>query len=150
MRKIRVSETGQKKGRENSAFDEDNEGNVMKGPWGRQPAPPSSHQAEPISVCISSTRWRRTMCLLPGIPSAFAMISVLKVGSSTMTAPCTPPFRRFSANSCKGRREKRLKGDIWDAVARPGLTCNSNQSGLTLNKQTIDDFPDVIQQIDGP
>lgn len=42
VRKIRVSETGQKKkqGSENSAFDEDDEGNVMEGPWGRQRGPP--------------------------------------------------------------------------------------------------------------
>lgn len=78
----------------------------MKVMWwqvhGVSSAPPPPHQAELISICISSTRWRRTMCLLPAIPSALAMTSVLKVGSSTMTAPCTPPFRRFSANSCKG------------------------------------------------
>lgn len=72
-----------------------------------------SHLAESISIFISSTRCRRTMCLLLGIPSAAAIASVLKVGSSTMTAPWTPLFRRFSANSwIGGWREKESPNDL--------------------------------------
>lgn len=47
------------------------------------------------------------MCLLLGIPNTVAIVSVLKVGSSTRTAPWTPLFRRLSANSWTGRQRQR-------------------------------------------
>lgn len=72
----------------------------------------SPHLAGAIRAFISSMRCRRTICLLPGIPRAVAMVSVLKVGSSTMTAPWTPLLRRFSPNSWTGKwraKERQLR-----------------------------------------
>lgn len=48
---------------------------------------PLFHLAAERRAFISSLRCWRTMCLLAEIPNAVAMESVLKEGSSTMTAP---------------------------------------------------------------
>ncbi len=59
-----------------------------------------AHLAGLRSTFISSYRWRWIMCLLLGMSRALAMVSALKVGSRTITAPWMPLFWRLSAYSC--------------------------------------------------
>ncbi len=59
-----------------------------------------THLAGLRRTFISSYRWRWIMCLLLGMSRALAMVSALKVGSRTITAPWMPLFWRLSAYSC--------------------------------------------------